>query len=1184
MLTLNQRINKIKDDIISQTSGLQNVLGNKVSTSGNQTIRDIKTFTSTIDGNINGNAGTVTNGVYRTGDQTIDGNKTFSGTTSITNNVYVNGTTITPVELSYLKDTTSNIQSQLDLKQDELNNTIDISINNLNVENDLHVKGVFTLDGSFNMNNVIFNNTTVNNEIVVSTQLDISNQGTGPALKVTQFGNGDNNQVALFNAGTEGDALLINANGDVTIYKELIVQDKNISNELSNIDTSFQYVDNDLSNIDTSFQYVDTSFQYVDNELSNIDTSFQYVDTSFQYVDISFQYVDNELSNIDTSFQYVDNGLSSIDTSFQSVDYELSNIRSSSTFGPSFQYVDNIFESIDISFGLKQDNIEVGDLNISQTSGLQNTLDNKVSTSGNQTVSDIKTFTSTIDGNINGNAETVTNGVYTYGNQSIGGNKTFTNTIVGNINGNSGTVTNGVYTSGNQSITGDKTFSGTTTLANNVYVNGTTLTPIELSYLNDATSNIQGQLDLKQGELNNTIDISVNNVTIENDLHVKGDFTLDGSFNMNNVIFNNTTVNNEIVVSTQLDISNQGTGPALKVTQFGNGDNNQVALFNAGTEGDALLINAIGDVTIYKELILQDKNINNELSNIDTSFQYVDNELSNIDASFELKQDNIEVGDLNISQTSGLQNALDNKVSKTGNQSIGGSKTFTSTIDGNISGNANTVTNGVYTSGDQTVSGTKTFSETTSFTSTIDGNINGNAETVTNGVYTSGDQSIGGSKTFSGTTTFSNNVYVNGTTLTPIELSYLNGTTSNIQSQLDLKQGELNNTIDISVNNMTLDNGLHVKGNFTLDGSFNMNNVIFNSTTVNNENVVSTQLDISNQGTGPALKVAQFGDGDNDQVALFNAGTEGDALLINANGDVTIYKELIVQDKNISNELSNIDSSFQYVDNELSNIDASFQYVYSSLISGTGTGIFTSSDNENYFTDKNVIIDNSDEGFKLTVNGGVRFYDTNNDPEVIDSQNDWIQDLSENIYFEGGNVGIGAYNTGPYILDVNGGVRIRNDNNIKLNSFNLEGGWLTGDGFIYSGERVHIGNVVTDDVDSQLIIKGKISSDSMELTSDRRLKTNIKDISGIDIIRKLDPKQYTKDNKTEIGFIANDVLDIEDISFVVSKSGEYYALNYNSVFTLAVQSIKDLDEELKKTNEALEKRLEALEKALFVDK
>ena len=47
-------------------------------------------------------------------------------------------------------------------------------------------------------------------------------------------------------------------------------------------------------------------------------------------------------------------------------------------------------------------------------------------------------------------------------------------------------------------------------------------------------------------------------------------------------------------MSTQLDISNQGTGPALKVTQAGSGDSNSVALFNAGTEGDALLINSVG--------------------------------------------------------------------------------------------------------------------------------------------------------------------------------------------------------------------------------------------------------------------------------------------------------------------------------------------------------------------------------------------------------------------------------------------------------------------------------------------------------------------------------------------------------------------------------------------------------------
>lgn len=129
-------------------------------------------------------------------------------------------------------------------------------------------------------------------------------------------------------------------------------------------------------------------------------------------------------------------------------------------------------------------------------------------------------------------------------------------------------------------------------------------------------------------------------------------------------------------------------------------------------------------------------------------------------------------------------------VTTSGNQTIGGTKTFSSTITGSITGNADTVdgynvqvdgtgtdpntiyfkttggsisvewddvsntpttvsgygiTDAVTTSGNQTVGGTKTFS------STITGSITGNAGTVTNGVYTSGDQTIGGNKTFSST-------------------------------------------------------------------------------------------------------------------------------------------------------------------------------------------------------------------------------------------------------------------------------------------------------------------------------------------------------------------------------------------------------------------------------------------------
>lgn len=54
--------------------------------------------------------------------------------------------------------------------------------------------------------------------------------------------------------------------------------------------------------------------------------------------------------------------------------------------------------------------------------------------------------------------------------------------------------------------------------------------------------------------------------------------------------------------------------------------------------------------------------------------------------------------------------AADNAVVKlTGNQTIAGTKTFSSTIAGSINGNAATVTNGVYTTGSQTINGTKTF-------------------------------------------------------------------------------------------------------------------------------------------------------------------------------------------------------------------------------------------------------------------------------------------------------------------------------------------------------------------------------------------------------------------------------------------------------------------------------------------
>jgi len=96
-------------------------------------------------------------------------------------------------------------------------------------------------------------------------------------------------------------------------------------------------------------------------------------------------------------------------------------------------------------------------------------------------------------------------------------------------------------------------------------------------------------------------------------------------------------------------------------------------------------------------------------------------------------------------QFAGNAATVTNGVKTIDDQTIGGTKTFSSIIVGDVSGNAATVTNGVYTTGDQTIGGTKTFS------SIIVGSISGNAATVTNGVKTIDDQTIGGTKTFSNT-------------------------------------------------------------------------------------------------------------------------------------------------------------------------------------------------------------------------------------------------------------------------------------------------------------------------------------------------------------------------------------------------------------------------------------------------
>ena len=144
---------------------------------------------------------------------------------------------------------------------------------------------------------------------------------------------------------------------------------------------------------------------------------------------------------------------------------------------------------------------------------------------------------------------------------------------------------------------------------------------------------------------------------------------------------------------------------------------------------------------------------------------------------------------------SGNAETVTHGVYVTGDQVISGIKTFDSSIlgnlDGDISGNAETVTSGVYVSGDQIISGLKTFDS--SIVGNLSGNISGNAETVTDGVYTTGDQSIFGHKTFKGDVTIEGNL--DATSIVNLKLSdyvhiYFNDNDSGKTIYLPLHPGE----------------------------------------------------------------------------------------------------------------------------------------------------------------------------------------------------------------------------------------------------------------------------------------------------------------------------------------------------------------------------------------------------------
>lgn len=133
---------------------------------------------------------------------------------------------------------------------------------------------------------------------------------------------------------------------------------------------------------------------------------------------------------------------------------------------------------------------------------------------------------------------------------------------------------------------------------------------------------------------------------------------------------------------------------------------------------------------------------------------------------------------------------------------------------------------------------------------------------------------------------------------------------------------------------------------------------------------------------------------------------------------------------------------------------------------------------------------------------------------------------------------------------------------------------------------------------------GLFRSNDTQFLSDDRLKWDEQELPSncLAILKKLKPLQYQKyteynvedpsirpdgKGKFEFGFIAQDILEIDELKHLVGDDKNYlqpdmpiYALNYNGIYVVAVKAVQEMAEELKDVKNELEtikKRLSDIE-------